>query len=41
MLPRRPGLPARRTHDHKRNGAATLFASLEVATGTDSLYRPF
>jgi transposase len=33
MLPLRPGLPARRTHDYKRNGTTTLFAALEVATG--------
>lgn len=33
MLPMRPGLPARATHDYKRNGTATLFAALEVATG--------
>ena len=33
MLPVRPGLPARRTHDYKRNGTTTLFAALEVATG--------
>jgi hypothetical protein len=33
MLPLRPGLPARQTHDYKRNGTTTLFASLEAATG--------
>jgi len=33
MLPVRPGLPERRTHDYKRNGTTTLFAALEVATG--------
>jgi transposase len=33
MLPLRPGLPARRPHDYKRHGTATLFAALEVATG--------
>ncbi len=33
MLPVRPGLPAGRTHDYKRNGTTTLFAALEVATG--------
>jgi transposase len=33
MLPLRPGLPARQTYDYKRNGTATLFAALEVATG--------
>jgi len=42
MLPRRPGLPARQTHDYKRNGTTTLFAALEVATGritADACYR--
>ena len=40
MLPMRPGLPARATHDYKRNGTTTLFAALEVATGrvTDACY---
>jgi transposase len=33
MLPMQPGLPARRTHDYKRNGTTTLFAALEIATG--------
>ncbi len=33
MLPVRPGLAERRTHDYVRNGTATLFAALEVATG--------
>ena len=33
MLPLRPGLPARRTHDYVRHGTTTLFAALEVATG--------
>ena len=33
MLPLRPGLPARRSYDCKRNGTTTLFAALEVATG--------
>jgi transposase len=33
LLPVRPGLPARRTHDYVRNGTTTLFAALEVATG--------
>ncbi|MGH9201685.1 MAG: IS630 family transposase [Vicinamibacterales bacterium] len=33
ILPLRPGLPARATHDYRRNGTATLFAALEVATG--------
>ena len=33
LLPLRPGLPARRTHDYRRNGTTDLFAALEVATG--------
>jgi len=33
ILPLRPGLPAKQTHDYKRNGTTTLFAALEVATG--------
>jgi hypothetical protein len=33
MLPLRPGLWPKRTHDDKRNGTTTLFAALEVATG--------
>jgi transposase len=33
MLPLRPGLAGRRTHDYKRNGTTTLFAALETATG--------
>src|SRR5579864_1404152 len=32
MLPLRPGLAERRTHDYKRNGTTTLFADLDVAT---------
>ncbi len=34
ILPLRPGLPEKATHDYKRNGTTTLFAALEVATGT-------
>ena len=34
ILPLRPGLPERATHDYKRNGTTTLFAALELATGT-------
>src|SRR4051812_42608805 len=34
ILPVRSGLPERATHDDKRNGTTTLFAALEVATGT-------
>lgn len=33
MLPLRPGLPARATHDYKRNGTTSLFAALDVARG--------
>jgi len=33
ILPLRPGLPERQTHDYKRNGTTSLFAALEVATG--------
>jgi transposase len=34
ILPLRPGLPEKATHDYKRNGTTTLFAALEIATGT-------
>src|SRR5665648_1076700 len=34
LLPRHPGLPARRTNDYVRHGTSTLFAALEIATGT-------
>jgi len=33
LLPLRPGLPERRTHDYKRHGTTTLFAALDVAAG--------
>src|SRR5213594_3455299 len=33
LLPLRPGLPARQTHDYHRNGLTSLYAALEVATG--------
>lgn len=33
MLPLRPGLPEKATHDDKRNGTTTLLAALELATG--------
>lgn len=33
LLPLRPGIPARQTHDYKRNGLTSLYAALEVATG--------
>lgn len=40
ILPIRPGLPERQTHDYVRHGTTTLFAALEVATGkvTSSCY---
>ena len=40
MLPMRPGIPERQTHDYRRHGTTTLFAALEVATGriTDACY---
>ena len=34
MLPLAPGLPERRTHDYVRHGTTTLFAALDVATGS-------
>src|SRR3954465_2306422 len=33
LLPIRPGIPARQTHDYVRHGTTSLFAALEVATG--------
>lgn len=33
ILPLRPGVPARQTHDYIRNGTTSLFAALDVATG--------
>lgn len=33
LLPMRPGLPARQTHDYIRHGTTSLFAALDVATG--------
>jgi transposase len=40
MLPMRPGIPEKQTHDYLRHGTTTLFAALEVATGrvTDACY---
>jgi transposase len=40
ILPLRPGLPEKRTHDYVRHGTTTLFAALEVATGrvTDACF---
>jgi len=41
ILPLRPGLPERASHDYVRHGTTTLFAALEVATGrvTDACYQ--
>ena len=41
ILPLRPGLPEKRTHDYVRHGTTTLFAALEVATGkvTDACFQ--
>jgi transposase len=33
ILPLRPGIPERQTHDYKRNGTTTLFAALNILTG--------
>ena len=33
ILPTRPGLIERRSHDYVRHGTSTLFAALEIATG--------
>jgi len=40
ILPIRPGIPEKQTHDYVRQGTTTLFAALEVATGkvTDACY---
>jgi len=40
ILPLRPGVPEKQTHDYQRNGTTSLFAALEVATGkvTDACY---
>lgn len=40
VLPIRPGVPEKQTHDYIRHGTTTLFAALEVATGkiTDACY---
>ncbi len=34
LLPLAPGLPERRTHDYEPCGTTTLFAALDIATGT-------
>ena len=33
VLPIRPGIPERQTHDYQRHGTTTLFAALDVLTG--------
>jgi len=33
LLPLREGMPARQTHDYRRNGLTSLFAALEIASG--------
>jgi transposase len=33
LLPLRPGIPARQTHDYTRNGTTTLFAALSMIDG--------
>ena len=33
LLPLRPGLPARQTHDYKRHGTTTLYAALSLLDG--------
>jgi transposase len=40
ILPLRPGIPEKQTHDYLRHGTTTLFAALEVATGkvTEACY---
>ncbi len=41
ILPMRPGLPEKATHNYLRHGTTSLFAALEVATGTvtDACYQ--
>ena len=34
LLPMRPGQAERRTHDYTRHGTTSLFAALDIATGT-------
>ncbi len=34
LLPLRPGIPARQTHDYRRHGTTTLFAALNMLDGT-------
>ena len=41
VLPMRPGLPERRTHDYERHGTTSLFAALNITSGqvTEQLHR--
>ena len=39
LLPLRPGMAERRTHDYKRHGTTSLFAALNVATGVGQCHR--
>jgi transposase len=34
LLPLRPGIPARQTHDYERHGTTTLFAALNILDGS-------
>jgi len=34
LLPLRPGMPERRSHDYERHGTTSLFAALDTKTGT-------
>ena len=36
ILPMRPGLPERATHDYVRQGTTTLFAALDIAIRSSS-----
>jgi transposase len=33
ILPMRPGVPERQTHDYKRHGTSSLYAALDLSTG--------
>lgn len=33
ILPLRPGIPDKQTHDYRRYGTTNLFAALEIAAG--------
>ena len=39
ILPLRPGLPERRTHDYKGNGTATLFDAFDILNGSREFVR--